>query len=527
MRKPFGIFVVLSVAIMLFAACVSGSTQIESAKSDPVSGTEALCKPEAIEDIDFRVLSTHSRPALEENSVAWKMLKLGEDEERIALSAASHFLNALNVPLSSPPQWFSYMLNKAVQEAQERGEPVDYGFFNEAYERFLENPDFAHYRDPEQKLKLFKAVNEGFIQATGDPFAVYVTPKYVKDVTSYTGTYFGIGAGIKTNDNNEWEIAPFGENNPAHNAGIQSHDILRKVDGKSVAGCVTYDLISHVKGRKGTVVNLTVERNGEILEIPVIRGEIKQELVLTWPSVDWPDGRGNSGENLTYKFPLQDRNGEETPGVAYIRLRNFELQPAKDFYYALTQMPWEDLSGLIVDVSSNPGGLINSAVAITGYFLPPNAVILHQRDAGGRVITNSNPSEEAYDARSGITFSPNLVPPDIPVVVLVNKNSYSAAELFSIALQDHGRVTIVGERTGGKGTINRDFLLEGGKYGNLYIAIALWESPSHRFIEPLHKTEEGGILPDDLVEQPVNGFNPDNDENIFRALEILKDQIGK
>jgi len=519
MRRLLGVFAIFAVASILFVACAQTSTQSESAK-----GPEALCIPEAIEDINFRILNTHSRPALEENSVAWKMLKLGEDEERIALSAATHFLNALNVPLSDIPEWFTSMLDGAVQESNERGEPVDYGFLNEAYERFIEDTRYAHYADPEQKFKLFKAVNEGFIQATGDPFAVYISPRYVKDAISYTGTYFGIGSGIRTNANNEWELSPFGENNPASNAGIQNRDILRKVDGKSVAGCVIRDLVDHVKGSKGSVVILTIERDGELLEIPVTRDEVKEELVLAWPSFDWPDGRGNSGENLTYKFPLQNRDGEEVSDVAYIKLRNFELQPAKDFYYALTQMPWEDLSGLIIDLTYNPGGLVSSAAAITGYFLPPNAVLLYVRDADGRVTTHRSPSGEHYDKGSGINFAPDLVPPDIPVVVLVNNNSASASELFAAALQDYVRATIVGARTAGKGTVNRDFLLEGGKYGDLYIAISLWESPNHRFIEPLHKTEEGGILPDVLVEQPIRGFSPDNDENIFKALEILEEK---
>lgn len=522
MKRLQGALIILTGLILLVILSASCMQQQETTI---VEESEPLCKPETMEDIDFRVLNTASRPALEEHSVAWDMLDLGENEELIAHNATTHFLNALNVPLSNIPEWFREMQEEAVSLAEENNEPVDYGFLNTAYERFIEDLRYSHYADPEQKFKLFKAVNEGFIQATGDPFAQYIPPSATKDwIEGLTGTYFGISSGISLNSNNEWELSPFGDNNPARKAGIESRDILRKVNGKSVAGCLIRDIVDHIKGPEGTVVNLTLERNRELLEISVTRDKVKEELLSAWPPFDWPDGRGNSAKSLKYQFPLQNRHGEEVPDVAYIKLLGFELQPTRDFHYALQQMPWEDLSGLIVDLTHNPGGLLVSGTAMTGYFLSENAVLFYERSADGRVTIHRNPPKAYYNAIPDLDFAPNLIPPDIPVVILVTKYSASASELFSAALQDYKRAVVVGERTWGKGTVNNNFPLEGGKYGTLYIAIRLWESPNHRFIEPLHETEEGGILPDVVVEQPPRGFNPDNDENIFKALEILKQE---
>jgi len=503
----------------IFIVACGGANKIEDRETE--QEVELLCKPEQIEDIDFRILNTDTRVVLEQNSVSWKMLDLGKDEESLARNVSTAFLNKLNVPLSNVPEWFTEMREEAVKKAVESGEPVDYGFLNEALDRFLQDPKYSQYRDPEQKFKLFQATNEGFIRAMGDPFAVYITPSMVESVTSYTGTYYGIGSSIRTNENNEWELSPIGEGNPAELAGIKRYDVLLEVDGKSVAGCLVWQIVENIKGKKGSKVKLTIERDGKEIEFIVPRGEVKIEQVHSWPHVEWDDGRGSSGKELSYSFPLKTRDGKEVPEIAYIKLDSFELQPAKDFYHVLANMPWENVTGLIIDLRNNPGGLVSSGISTTGYFLEPNAVIFNERNAEGDRSVHRNPPEAAYDKETGLYFIPNLVPRELSIVLLVNQHSYSAAELFSGALQDHGRAVLVGERTGGKGTVNMHFLLKKGEYGALYIAIRLWETPNGRFIEPLYETEKGGLLPNVVVEQPVRGFSADNDENIFRALEIL------
>lgn len=300
-----------------------------------------------------------------------------------------------------------------------------------------------------------------------------------------------------------------------------NHDILRKVDGKSLEGCIIERIIYNVRGKKGTELLLTLERDGKEFEVYVTRGLIRREYVQSWPSFELPEGRGSTGKTLRYTFPLLKRTGEEAPSIAYIKVISFEYQTAIDLYYVLSEMPWDEISGLIVDMRGNPGGELFTTVAAAGYFLPPSTIVVWRQKADGQLTRNRTPSKLIYDQGRGFYHAPNTVPEDLPVVVIVNQNSYSAAELFAAALQDHKRVVLVGARTGGKGTVNGYFPLRGGEYGDLYLATEIWKTPNGTFIQPLHETEEGGLLPDVVVEQPLDGFSPDNDENIFRAIEIL------
>ncbi|MFY9457453.1 MAG: S41 family peptidase [Candidatus Spechtbacterales bacterium] len=485
-----------------------------------------LCPPDKIEDVDFRVLNTDSRPALEQGYMYKRLLNLkGDDESRIARDVATAFLNTLNVPLSNVPEWFIELREGAIAEAVHNGQPVDYDFLNKAFAKFLEDPKYSQYADPEQKFKLFVAVNNGLIKAVGDPFASYIAPVEVKlGAADSSGTFYGIGAGIARSQNNEWELGNIGKGGPAEKAGLKPHDIILKVNGKSAEGCTVQKLILNVRGPKGSKVNLTVGRNKQELDFTIVRDLIKFELVESWPAFEWPDGRGSTNKTLAHQFPLRARSGEEVPSIAYIKIHSFETQAGIDFYYILRQMPWERISGLIIDLRNNPGGSLAVIEAMTGYFLPPQAYILLREEAGGQRKVSRNVPTKVCFSDADLCLEPNLVPKDLPIVVLINNNSFSGSEVMGGALQDHKRATLVGERSGGKGTVNQYFTLRNGEYGVLYLAIEIWRTPKGRLIEPLHETKEGGLVPDVIIEQPLKGFAPDNDENIFRALEILTER---
>lgn len=517
-----GVIFALAMLTVIFVACGSntGDTRIP-----------LLCTPETLQEIDFLVLNTDVRPAIEQGYMYQRLVEQGEDyEASIAHSVTTAFLNVLNVPLSNIPEWFIEMRDQEVQKADEKNKAVDYGFLNDAFDRFILEDKYSQYADPEQKLKLFEAVTSGFIKALGDPFAHLFTPMLVDlGLTKSTGTFSGIGAGIGRNKNNEWELNSIGEGGPAERAGLQRHDIVRKVDGKSVEGCVSSRLVLNVRGKVGTEVLFTIERDGEELEVSIVRDIIKFNLVESWPAIELPDGRGSTNKTLPYEFPLLTRNGEESPGIAYIVIKSFESQTLVDLSYVLEQMSWEDKTGLIVDLRSNPGGSLPVIEVIVGYFLDPKATILWREEASGQKTISRTVSERQCfrEAIGEFCVGPNIVPSDLPVVVLINKNSYSGSEVMAGALQDNGRATLVGERTGGKGTVNRYFSLRNGDYGELYITTEIWLTPNGNHIEPLYETEEGGLLPDIVIEQPINGFSPDNDENIFRALDILEAQRNK
>src|SRR5467141_3935089 len=304
------------------------------------------------------------------------------------------------------------------------------------------------------------------------------------------GKYYGVGMVVAPRENHTVVMAPY-VGAPAYNAGIRPGDVIIKVDDKSTDGLTTSEVADLLKGPKGTVVKITVSREGyaEQLVFTVTRDEIPRH------SVD-------------IAFMLK-------PGVGYIRLSGFNETTDREIAEALKQLNATSLDGLILDMRGNPGGLLNEAVAVGHMFLDKNQLIVSHH---GR----TSPERRYYAVRGnqGMTT---------PLVILVNSNSASATEIVSGAVQDHDRGLIVGETTFGKGLVqtvtplseNTGLALTTARYytpsGRLiqrdYKSVSLYEYHYERKV-PDHPTEVkltdsgrqvtggGGITPDIAVPSP-------------------------
>ena len=304
------------------------------------------------------------------------------------------------------------------------------------------------------------------------------------------GKYYGVGMVVAPRDNHTVVMAPY-VGAPAYNAGIRPGDVIVKVDDKSTDGLGTPEVADLLKGPKGTVVKITVSREGytEQLVFTVTRDEIPRH------SVD-------------IAFLLK-------PGIGYVRLSGFNETTDREIADALKQLNASSLDGLILDMRGNPGGLLNEAVAVGDMFLDKNQLIVSHR---GR----TSPERRYYAVRGnqGMTT---------PLVILVNSNSASATEIVSGAVQDHDRGLIVGETTFGKGLVqtvtslseNTGLALTTARYytpsGRLiqrdYKSVSLYEYHYERKV-PDHPTEVkltdsgrqvtggGGITPDIVVPAP-------------------------
>jgi carboxyl-terminal processing protease len=278
---------------------------------------------------------------------------------------------------------------------------------------------------------------------------------------------------------------------PAYNAGIRPGDVIVKVDDKPTDGLSTSDVADMLKGAKGTIVKITISREGynEPLVFTVTRDEIPRH------SVD-------------IAFLLR-------PGIGYVRLSGFNETTGREIADALKQLNASSLDGLILDMRANPGGLLNEAVEVGDMFLEKNQLIVSHH---GRAST-----ERKYYAIRGNQGV------NVPLVILVNGNSASATEIVSGAVQDHDRGLIVGETTFGKGLVqtvtplseNTGLALTTARYytpsGRLiqrdYKSISLYEYHYERKV-PDHPTEVkltdsgrqvtggGGITPDIVVPAP-------------------------
>src|SRR6516162_4408972 len=304
------------------------------------------------------------------------------------------------------------------------------------------------------------------------------------------GKYYGVGMVIAPRENHTVVVAPY-VGAPAYTAGLRPGDVLTKVDDKSTDGLSTSEVADMLKGPKGTVVKITVTREGytDPLVFTVTRDEIPRH------SVD-------------IAFLLK-------PGVGYIHLSQFNETTDREIAEALKQLNANSLDGLILDMRGNPGGLLNEAVAVGDMFLEKNQLIVsyHGRSA---------PERRFYAVRGNQGLN-------VPLVILVNNNSASAAEIVTGAVQDHDRGLVVGETTFGKGLVqtvtplaeNTGLALTTARYytpsGRLiqrdYKAMSLYEYHYERKV-PDHPSEirqtdsgrqvtgGGGITPDIVVDAP-------------------------
>ncbi len=304
------------------------------------------------------------------------------------------------------------------------------------------------------------------------------------------GKYYGVGMVVAPRENHTIVVAPYVDA-PAFKAGLRPGDVIAKVDEKSTDGLSTTEVADLLKGPKGTLVKIQVTREGwnDPLTFSVTRDEIPRHSV----------------DIVTLL----------KPGIGYVRLTQFNETTDREIADALKQLGANSLDGLILDMRNNPGGLLNEAVAVGDIFLEKNQLIVsyHGRSA---------PERRFYAIRGNQGMT-------VPLVILVNNNSASAAEIVTGAVQDHDRGLVVGETTFGKGLVqtvtplseNTGLALTTARYytpsGRLiqrdYKSISLYEYHYERKV-PEHPTEirqtdsgrqvtgGGGITPDIVIDTP-------------------------
>ena len=355
-----------------------------------------------------------------------------------------------------------------------------------------------NYAEPIDGEKADVAIYDGAIPGmlrVLDPHSNFYDPKaYARMREEQHGRYYGVGMVIQQQDKKIYVITPY-ENTPSYRAGIHPGDIIATVDGKSTDG-MSSDLVAKaLKGPKGTHVQVTMIREGQAkpLAFDLVRDEIPH------PSVD-----------LKYEIH---------PGVGYIHLTQFQETTAQEVIEAING--FSNLKGLVLDLRGNPGGLLSQAVEVCDHLLAKGQNIVSQR---WRAYPDQNYT--ATHGNDGKSF---------PIVVLVNRNTASAAEIVSGALQDHDRALIVGETTFGKGLVQTVYNLSedtglalttyhyytpsGRLIQRNYSGVSLYDYYyNHAGAQPADSTNRevkltdagrtvyggGGIAPDEKIDSPKN-----------------------
>ena len=335
------------------------------------------------------------------------------------------------------------------------GEAGEFTLVEEAYS-FLD----LHYIDPlPEQLQIEQGMVEGMVSALDDPYTTYVEPSaHEIQRDDLIGEYGGIGAYLAINDDGLVYLVPF-EDSPAERAGVNEGDILLAVDGVVLEkGAQLDDVSAALRGPEGSIVRIGVVA----------------------PS----DGSGEREYEITREvFPLQSVTSFMHPSdasVGVIVIRLFSERTPAELEKAYRELVDRGAEALILDLRNNGGGLLGSALSVAEFFLE-DGVILHEQQREGDMVTHSVSSP-------GIGSS-------MPLALLVNQYTASAAEVVAGAIQDHGRAPLIGETTYGKGSVQVIVELKDGS--SLHITSARWFTPKNRTLDGVGLEPEHPIMPGD------------------------------
>lgn len=354
---------------------------------------------------------------------------------------------------------------------------VDFDLMWEAWEKLD-----SKYVDKEKldKNKMFYGAIKGVVAALEDPYTFFLTPEENKQSKeSLGGRFEGIGAQLGTKEGAIVVIAPL-PNSPALKAGVKAGDMILEVDGVSIKGEPITQVVSKIRGTSGTTVTLKISREGKTLNISIIRDKIQVNIFeVTYENKTAIVKMSQFGDNTITEW---SRVSEE--------IANKYSSGA--------------VSGMVLDLRDNPGGYLDAAIQIASEFLPLGELIVKQE--------SHTKSIDYRVKRVGVL-------PKIPVVVLINKGSASAAEILAGALRDQKRAKLVGEKSFGKGSVQEVLELAGG--AGLHVTVAKWILPGGDWINSKGITPETEVANTEIDKQnTVNARK--TDVQLDKALELLK-----
>ncbi len=314
------------------------------------------------------------------------------------------------------------------------------------------------YIDP-QKLQVTPMVYgavEGLVRGVGDPYTAFMTPKENDEFREgLAGNLQGIGAELTVRDGLIIVVTPL-KGSPAERVGMRSRDVILNVDGQSTEGWSLSQVVSKIRGPKGTTVKITVGREQDgTPDFTIMREEIH--------------------------VPSVEAHFIETAGkrLGYVALNQFGETSIAELKKEIQTFKNRTVDGIILDLRNNGGGYLDGAVELVSLFQPEGAVVQVERRGGGK---NSE------------TVSGRTLLPDVPLVIIQNEATASASEIVSGALQDHKRATIVGAKSFGKGTVQEVVDLAGG--ASMRVTVARWLTPNGKNLG------KEGVHPDIVVELP-------------------------
>ncbi len=323
-------------------------------------------------------------------------------------------------------------------------------------------------RDRLEPQELSKGAIEGMIEVLDDPYTSYLDAEtYEIGLSGLEGEIEGIGAQVGIREERLTIISPIPDS-PAAQAGLRADDIVLEINGESTVDMSMVEAVLKIRGPRGTTVTLLIQHRDEAepVVIEIVRATIELPSVIT----------------------------EMMGDIAHLRITHFSRRTAEEIQATLVEIENAKAKGIILDLRGNPGGILETVMKVASYFLKDGVVVK---------VVSKNGEEQSLEVE------PRGLVNELPVVVLVNGYSASGSEVLAGALQDHGRATVAGSQTFGKGSVNVSRELQDGS--GIYITTARWLTPNGRLIEGK------GIKPD--IELELEG-----EEAIQWAIDFLQNQ---
>lgn len=334
--------------------------------------------------------------------------------------------------------------------------------------RFIE----TKYVNDTDDVKLIDGAIDGMVKSLNDPHSNYLSPKMYKTLMEQTeGSFAGIGVVMGMDNEQKIHIVGIMENSPGQKAGLQEGDEILAVDGVPVTQMAFDEVAAHVRGQAGTDVVLTIMHDNANQDITITRDNIKLKTV---------------------GHKMLDNN------IGYIQIVSFSEDTANEFNEAYNDLKNQGMKALVLDLRNNPGGLLTTCVEIAKKLVPKGEIVS---------IVDKQGNKE--------TYSSSLEAPEYPLAVLINKNSASASEILSGAIQDTKAGTIIGNTSYGKGSVQT--ILPMFEDDAVKLTIAKYYTPSGRSIDGT------GITPDIEINLDENATS---DTQLDKALEVLKAQLN-
>ena len=346
-----------------------------------------------------------------------------------------------------------------------------------------------HNVEPVPTEELIESAVRGLLRTLDPHSSFFSVSDYNELQEEQRGRYYGLGITIRTESPGSGRVAivePPSPGTPAYKVGLRAGDVISKIEGIPIDDWdLNEEVIPKLKGPKGTPVNITIERPGEpeLIELVVIRDEI-------------------SLYTIKYVFRLDDE-------IGYVRVNRFAETTGEELNEALDKLGEGSLRGLVLDLRDNPGGALSQALAVSDSFLRKDQIIVSTRNRSGR--------GREFRAEKGSEH-------EYPMVILINRNSASASEIVSGALQDHDRALIVGETSFGKALVQTIYPLEGNR--GLALTTGQYLTPSNRLIQRDYSDSfyEYYLTRSDDPEAESGDFRTDSGRVVFGGGGITPDE---